>query len=431
MHLRKITGALVLAALGAGRGGADEPAQRTAVAKCVTPTGSILRREAPDKPWQLVKEGETLYSGDLLLGMSGAALDGRDGAVRLTFVSDPTGSSPLPILETAVVLGNSKDVDFDFFLERGRVDFANQKNKEQARVRARIRKDGAGAVIVAEPGAQASLSVLGRWPAGVPFVKKPKPDHAPALSLIFLVLKGEVGIHLDGRYFAMAAPPGPAFVAWDSIGGGDRTPQRLEKLPDWVHTEGNPEAVKRKQILGEFRQLVLTKDLGAALDEFAVSNDSLKRRLAVYAMGALDDLKRLGTVLASAKHADTWDHAVRAMRHWIGRGPDQDLRLYNALIKEANFTERDAESVLQLLHSFGEDQLSRPELYEVLIDFLDHDKLALRGLAHWHLVRLVPAGRKIAYNPTDSKEARAKAIEQWKELIPPGKLPPSPKVEDK
>src|SRR5262249_36510570 len=233
-HLRKLIGALTLAALcpglDGGRGWADEPAARTAVAKCVTPTGSILRREAPDKSWQIVKEGETLYSGDLLLGMSGAALDSRNGAVRLSFVSDPTGSSPLPIIETAVVLKDSKDVDLDFLLERGRVDFANQKDKGQARVRAHIRKDGAGAVIVAEPGAQAARGALGRWPAGVPFVKKPKPDHVPVLSLIFMVLKGEVGIHLDGRYFAMSAPPGPAFVAWDSVSGGDPTPQRLEKL---------------------------------------------------------------------------------------------------------------------------------------------------------------------------------------------------------
>src|SRR5262249_62022474 len=146
-------------------------------------------------------------------------------------------------IETVVGRKERKDVDLDFLVERGRVDFANQKDKGQARFRARIRKDGAGAIIVAEPGAQAALSVLGRWPAGVPFVKKPKPDHVPVLSLIFMVLKGEVGIHLVGRYFAMSAPPGPAFVAWDSVMGGDPTPQLLETIPVCVNQERDPGGV--------------------------------------------------------------------------------------------------------------------------------------------------------------------------------------------
>jgi hypothetical protein len=140
---------------------------------------------------------------------------------------------------------------------------------------------------------------------------------------------------------------------------------------------------------------------------------------------------RLGAVLANAKHADTWDYGVRALRHWIGRGPGQDMKLYNGLIKEAKMSELEAETVLQLLHSFGEDQLTHPELYEVLIDFLDHDKLAIRGLAHWHLYRLVPEGQKIAYSPLDPKESRMKPIQEWKKLIPPGKLPPHSKIDGK
>jgi hypothetical protein len=148
-------------------------------------------------------------------------------------------------------------------------------------------------------------------------------------------------------------------------------------------------------------------------------------------MGAMDNLRGLAMVLAASKHPDTWDHGVRALRHWIGRGPGQDQKLYDALIKEGKFSELEAETVLQLLHSFGEDQLTKPELYEVLIDFLEHDRLAIRGLAHWHLYRLVPDGRKIEYNPIAPKEDRHQAVEQWRKLVPPGKLPPEPKVSEK
>lgn len=404
-------------------------AARVAVAKYVTPTGLLFRREALGKPWQVVKEGEALYSGDLFLGLPTAAVESNNGAVRLTFISDPSGHSPFPIVETAIVLHENKEVDLDFFLERGRVDCLNLK-KEKARIHGRIRKEAPGGLVTADPGAQVVLEVFGRWPAGVPFKKDADPDHAPMLNVIFLVLKGEIELKLDNRVVAMKAPPGPAVIIWDSITGGDPTPQKLEKLPDWAAGVGK-DIDKKKALIAEFQKMIVTKSIDEALDTFAKSDDPDKRRAAVNAMGALDDLKRLADVLTNAKHADTWDFGVRALRHWIGRGPGQDKLLYDSLIKEGKFKEREAETVMQLLHSFSDDQLTKPELYEVLIDYLDHERLAIRGLAHWHLYRLVADGRKIGYDPTAAKEARTKAIEQWRKLIPPGKLPPPPKIEEK
>jgi hypothetical protein len=83
-----------------------------------------------------------------------------------------------------------------------------------------------------------------------------------------------------------------------------------------------------------------------------------------------------------------------------------------------------AETIMQLLHSFGEADLARPETYQTLIDYLDHNLLGIRALAYWHLYRLVPAGRDLGYNPLDPKDAREVAIKKWRELVPPGKVPP-------
>jgi hypothetical protein len=85
-----------------------------------------------------------------------------------------------------------------------------------------------------------------------------------------------------------------------------------------------------------------------------------------------------------------------------------------------------AATIMHLLHSFSDKDLSHPETYETLIAYLDHEELAIRGLAHWHLYRLVPAGRKIGYNPLAPKEERERAITEWRKLIPTGKLPPLP-----
>ena len=55
--------------------------------------------------------------------------------------------------------------------------------------------------------------------------------------------------------------------------------------------------------------------------------------------------------------------------------------------------------ILQLLFGFSPEDLTQPETYEVLIDYLAHEKPAIRNLAAWHLVRLVPQGKSIAFKP--------------------------------
>src|SRR5437763_12169061 len=118
--------------------------------------------------------------------------------------------------------------------------------------------------------------------------------------------------------------------------------------------------------MDRFRQLLVEKGIDAALDEFINSDDPNRRRAAVYAMGALDQLPRLGQALMGTKHEDVWDNAVIAMRHWIGRGPGQDQKLYHFLTDVREVPPGRAAIVLQLLHGFGEDETLRPELYEVL-----------------------------------------------------------------
>ena len=105
--------------------------------------------------------------------------------------------------------------------------------------------------------------------------------------------------------------------------------------------------------------------------------------------------------------------------------------LYQGMIDAKTFTPAEAETAVQLLHDFGDDDLARPATYQMLIHHLDSDKLFIRGLAYWHLSRLVPEGKKFGYDPFGPQEQREAAVKKWKELIPEGKLPPPPKEEGK
>ena len=84
------------------------------------------------------------------------------------------------------------------------------------------------------------------------------------------------------------------------------------------------------------------------------------------------------------------------IRHWLGRCPGQDQKLYQTLTTARGYTAAQAKIVMQLLFGFYRGRaIQVPETYEVLIDYLAHEKPGIRNLAAWHQVRLVPQGKAI------------------------------------
>jgi hypothetical protein len=409
--------------------GAEDPL-RVGIAKSLSPKAMIFSRQAPGKEWQLVDENGPLVDGDLILGLPGAKLESKKGSVTLAFLSDLDQISPYPVLESAVVLRENSKVDLEFTLDRGRVDVANSKKEGSAVVRVHVR-NGVWDLTLADPGARVALEVYGSWPRGARFSKDPGPKDVPATDLIILALKGEVAMKHAGVELPMKAPPGPSIIEWDSVTGLDDCCHKLEKLPPWAASgqEDTPKTRAKKAVLEQFRQRVLKKPIAEVIEAMLNSDNPDERRIGTVTAGAFDQLDILGNALRETKHADVWDNGVLVLRHWIGRAPGQDQILYNALIEKRNYKPVHAETIVQLLHSFGDEDLAHPETYEALIAFLNHENLAIRGLAYWHLSRLVPEGKKFGYNLMDSKEDRAKAVEQWKKLIPSGQMPPKPKID--
>jgi hypothetical protein len=400
--------------------------QRPAVAKSVGEPGTILRREGTAKPWQLVGESEPLHAGELLVAGMGAALEANNGAVGLLLLGGAGDTPPLPIIESAIVLNSGPDVDLDFTLLRGRVDVVNRKAKGEAKVRVRGR-ESAAEIRLLEPGSRVALVLSGRWPPGIPFRKDAKPEeHKPALAFAVFVLQGAIELKTAKLQFEMRAPPGPALLEGDDIGDTDASPQRLDKLPAWAAEKADADDFKKVRAgLARFRELARQKSVPEALDQMLQSDNAVDRKIAVAMLGATDDLERLTNCLVKAPTLDVWENGVGVIRHWIGREPGQDQKLYRALIDKQKLTTAQAETVLQLLHNYGYDALTIPETFESLLDLMESDQLAIRGLAHWQLYRLVPPGRKIGYDPLAAPEKRAQAVQEWRKLIPAGKLPPS------
>src|SRR5581483_2766164 len=151
------------------------------------------------------------------------------------------------------------------------------------------------------------------------------------------------------------------------------------------------------------------------------SDDPVEQRAGVTSLGALDALGPLLDALADTR-ADVREQAVLVLRHWLGRGPGQLERLHQEL-RQRGLSEANARTVLQLLLGFNDAERAVPATYDLLIEDLDHRLPTVRELAHWHLVRLAPAGRDIPYDPTAGAEARRRAIQAWRDVIPAGQLP--------
>jgi hypothetical protein len=393
-------------------------AEAPAVARLDSKDGTLFARSKPGQDWQTVSSKGELRAEALLVGLPGAVLSTANGAVDLTLLTDLDKTSPYPILEAAVVLHASSDHDLDFTLNRGRVDVTNRKKEGAARVRIRFH-DQEWEATLTEPGTRIALQLYGRWAKGVPFRKNPGPKDVPAADLLLVVRKGQIELKHGSRFCLMSAPPGPALLHWDNHGASEEAPQKLEKLPDWVATEQSESerAQRIKNTVEKLRQQVVQSSPREAARTFVNSEDPNERATGVIFLGALDDMEGLGEVINGTKYPDAWDRAVVVVRHWLGRCPGQDQLLYQGLIEKRGLKPAQAAGVMQLLHSFGYAELAHPELYTTLVKYLDNGVLGIRGLAHWHLVRLVPAGKGIDYNPLDPKDKRDKARDEWKKLV--------------
>lgn len=437
------TGAAALLAAGlaltlTGGGRADEGkaagpfGERKAVATSTGADGTLLRQETAGGPWKAVAEGEAVHTGDLLIGLPGAGLRTRDGSATVRLVEDLEQRSPMPLVETALRLKDDPGMDLGIVLERGRVDVTNARPSGPFRFRLHA-WDRTGDIELTRPGSSVALMLASRWAKGVPFKKNAAAKHRPEAHFLALVLKGEAMIKGQRNTYKMQAPPGPALLHVATTDEADPAPMTLTELPSWAEPANT---ARSEHLRGEFqalRQKIMLTSLDEALREGLASDDPDLRGVALVLAGATDRLPLVGEAIRADKNPDVFERGVRLLRHWIGRGPGQDQKLYEGLMKNG-MKPAHAEALVQLLHSFSDQDLAQPETYEALITYLDHPEPAVRGAAYWHLMRLIPEGRSINYSFHGTPEQRAQAIQKWKELWKQvqarGKLPPERKGGD-
>jgi hypothetical protein len=214
---------------------ADDAEPRVEVARCISPAGTLLRRERADKAWHVVAPDEAMHSRDTLLALPGAraVVEPRPESVTLTLWGNLPQLSEFNGLQSEVVLHDTRAFDLDFTPVRGRLVLRNTKARGPAKVWLRLPGEG-WQLTLANPGDEAALELYGRWPRGVPFRKEPRPGEVPTNTLLLFALKGQVELKTPAAQLALAAPPGPTAARSASNGrptGPTPRPNRPRRPP--------------------------------------------------------------------------------------------------------------------------------------------------------------------------------------------------------
>lgn len=390
----------------------------------VNPPSVLLQRPRGKEDWQRLQPNiSPVYTSDQLVSLPGFLSEVRlDNKVLLLLWGNLDEAVRSPSLESAVTLhavGNQPGApDVDLTLNRGRIVLTNQR-AEPARIRVRFHEE-IWDLTLQDQGSEVGLDLIGRE-GGF------ESGDGPLAALQLLVLKGQARLKIGYQEYALQAPPGPAMFIWDNRGPGPRGPLPLQQLPpEWNKL---PPPTKEYRIMetaleGLSGQIAKDKIASKLYDNLS-SPDPATRKLATLSLGAIDALPELLDALADERFPEVREAAVSALRHWLGREAGQDKKLKQALA-DKGYTTSQTDILLQLLHTFSGDDLAKKQTYEVLIEYLRHNKPAVRQLAFWHLLRLVPEARKIPYDPGRGGKQMDDAYEQWKKLLADGKLPPKP-----
>ncbi len=153
------------------------------------------------------------------------------------------------------------------------------------------------------------------------------------------------------------------------------------------------------------------------------------QRLALVCSSALDDFSQpLDMLNGEQTTSDLRQTAIFILRHWMAQGRDNEYEIYDALTKQKRYSKVVARKLMERLHGVSQKDAANPATWQWLIDDLNNPELLLRELSAWNLAnRNVPGSKDLVAGYTATlPEPQRRAIQNaWRNLIPPGQLPPA------
>ncbi len=434
--------------------GRDAPPskERTLVGKYVIPDflplSLLVQRKDEKEGWSKLQPGGSVFSNDELMSLPGYASEVRlDCGVHLLLrghireFTPPQAGAMDYLQESALVLHKPTDTDVDLTLQRGRLYISNHKATESAGAIVRLRFENKVWDLTLHPGSEAAIDLF-----------KTRFEGAYMSKLKLTLLNGTAGIALEKEKYPDLSVPGWAQFNWDSanpstynraqIGKEDLTFAKNTVFPkspivDSPDARGMTAALKAIKDLMTMDKAPLT-----ALQEVLVRPGAeipYQHRLAIYCLGAMDEIKELMNILGRADDVNSPDRMISivALRRWLDRGPNQDRKLYDPktqnglLVSDVGYTRGEAERIMDLMRDPTYEQVfNSRDYYEDLAKDLASEKVAITELARWRLGLLainlfhLDLPKLKSFRAARPREERKAAMQEVLEKISEGRLPP-------
>lgn len=368
-----------------------------------------------------------------------SAIETKKGVHLTLWGTEPEIWPNFWLYESRVELYPHPVLDLDMTLKRGRIVLSNTRaDGKPARVRVRFdnptqKKEAFFDITLAGPDAAVAIDRVCDLPPDEPFYEDPMHAnrHGPMVNLYCFFLAGKGSVRSGDVEGAVDARKQAQLLTWSST-EGLQLPVPAPPL-DWASDKPKAAEPKaRKQALDTALALsrnAQAKPLDVALQE-AIEADpktgAAAQRLALRCYVAQDNLTVPLEILDQEKADEGLRRvAIVSLRYWIAQERDNDYKLYEAL-REQYKNKNIARKILELLHGMSSADQNEAANWQRLIDDLDNSNIVLRALSSWNLNVLVQAGNKIPYAAAAPQADRRRAQAQWRALIRPGRLPPTP-----
>jgi hypothetical protein len=380
--------------------------------------GVFLQRANGSGPWQRLKPQNAAYSNDYLVSLPGYRSEiWAPSGVRVQLWGNLPEFHPIPVFETALTPHPRAGTDFDFTLDRGLVVLSNHKKEGPAVIRVRFAGETWDVTLLDRTSVVAVQLVGMCAPYGA--------DHAsgePTLYVGVIGLEGQALLQVRYNRIPLISP---AIFHWDNIHGPDQDAEAKAQAPPWWSNKTLPRGPMQAAVDGLTKRLLVRQEDGSleiSLAEMINDREPSSRILAVRCLGAMNDWPDLLDALGNEQFADVRIVALGELRHLLGLSPKNDEALAGAL-RQKNFSEPQAKAMLQLVHGFAPELWAKPATRSALVEYLLHEKLAIRQAAYLLLNALVRDGQKIAYDPAGSVAQRQRGYQAWRDLIEAGNRP--------
>ncbi len=420
------------------------------------PQSLLVFRDKDD--WKRVLPGAGVFSHDPLVSLPGYASEIRlNCGIHLllrghlpefTPVEDDPKLRDKPnpmnyLQECAVTLHKPEGVDVDLTLHRGRLFVSNHTLKQPGALTARLRfVNNQVWDLTLQPEAEAIVELIKHQVGGVP------------ISTVQLcLLQGNATLTLANDHRPLSVP-GLAYFNWDNANPPSNyfaAPITKQKRDAMVRKEFakrptvglSADAPGMERALKAVHQLMTvdrtpTAALEGVLDK-AGKQYPYEHRLAIYCLGALDEVGELLNILSKGDVVNSPDRlwVIVALRRWLDRDPRQSQKLYDPdtrkgiLIEQLSYTTEQAQRVVDLLRDPSVEQIfTSKEYYEELANDLTSNRVPIAELARWRLNGLavgmfhLDLPRLKAFNAAIPSEMRKPAMDEVNTAIRDGKLPP-------